>query len=166
MRFHRLVFLDLATVDRGDLDLSPIVSRTREFLPWPATAPDEVAGHVAAADAIVLNKVRLGAEVFERVQPRIVCLAATGTDNVDLVAAREAGIAVANIRDYCTDSVVQHVFALLLALSTRLAEHREHLQTGAWPPGGAYTLPDLPIRELGGKTLAVVGFGTLGRAVA
>ena len=166
MRFRRLTFLDLATLDRDDLDLEPIVSQAETVVRWPTTSADELQAHMADADAIVLNKVRLGADVFGFARPRIVCLAATGTDNVDLAAARKAGVAVANIRDYCTDSVMQHVFALLLALTTHLFDYRERLQTGAWAEAGIFTLLDLPVRELAGKTLAVVGYGTLGRAVA
>ncbi len=166
MRFHELSFLDLATLDAGDLDLDPIVSKADTFRPWPETAAGELRAHLEGADAIVLNKVRLGADAFARAQPKIVCLAATGSDNVDLNAARKAGVTVANIRDYCTDSVVQHVFALLLALTTHLADYRERLRAGAWAESGTFTLLDPPIHELAGKTLAVVGHGTLGRAVA
>ncbi|MGH8427592.1 MAG: NAD(P)-dependent oxidoreductase, partial [Gammaproteobacteria bacterium] len=166
MRFRRLAFLDLATVDRDDLDLAPIVSQAETFKAWPVTRPEELRAHMQGADAIVLNKTRLDADAFTHARPRIVCLAATGTDNVDLAAAGATNVAVANIRDYCTDSVVQHVFALLLALTTHLVDYRERLLNGAWAQSGMFTLLDLPVRELAGKTLAVVGYGTLGRAVA
>ncbi|MGH8225994.1 MAG: NAD(P)-dependent oxidoreductase, partial [Gammaproteobacteria bacterium] len=154
------------TLDRDDLDLEPIIAQAETVVRWPTTSADELQTHMADADAIVVNKVRLGAEAFAAAHPRIVCLAATGTDNVDLAAARKTGVAVANIRDYCTDSVVQHVFALLLALTTHLFDYRERLQAGAWAEAGIFTLLDLPVCELAGKTLAVVGYGTLGRAVA
>jgi glycerate dehydrogenase len=166
MRFRRLAILDLATLDRGDLDLAPLVTLADSFAPWPTTSPKELPAHMRGADAIVLNKVRLDATAFADTRPRMICLAATGSDNVDLEAAREAGVAVANIRDYCTDSVVQHVFTLLLALTTHLVDYRERLRAGAWSGSDSFTLLDLPIRELAGKTLAIIGYGTLGQAVA
>src|SRR5690625_2511757 len=112
MHFEELTFLDLDTVDQGDIDLDPIRSQAERFTPWPSTASTEIEAHAGRADAIVLNKVRLDADAFARLAPKIVCLAATGSDNVDLDAARKTGVAVANIRDYFTDSVAQLTFAL------------------------------------------------------
>jgi glycerate dehydrogenase len=97
---------------------------------------------------------------------RLVVLAATGTNNVDLAAARERGIAVCNLRDYCTASVVQHVFGLLLALTQRLLEYDALVRSGAWQRGEQFCLLDFPIRELTGRRLVIVGYGTLGKAVA
>jgi glycerate dehydrogenase len=166
MRFDNLAFLDLDTVDQGDIDLAPLRDMAERFTPWPSTAPDEIEVHGADADAIVLNKVRLDADAFARLKPRIVCLAATGSDNVDLEAAREADVAVTNIRGYCTDSVAQLAFALLLSLTTHLEAYGQRLRAGAWSKSPHFTLLDLPVRELAGKTLAIVGYGTLGQAVA
>ena len=116
---------------------------------------------------MLINKVRLDADTLAGADNlRLVCLAATGTDNVDLAAAREHGIAVCNIRDYCTPSVVQHVFALILALTNHVLEYRELLRGRAWADSPQFCLLDFPIRELAGKTLGVVGFGALGRGVA
>ncbi|MEN8174822.1 MAG: NAD(P)-dependent oxidoreductase, partial [Pseudomonadota bacterium] len=97
---------------------------------------------------------------------RLVCVAATGTNNIDVAAARELGIAVANVRRYATPSVVQHVFALILALTTRLNEYREAVLRGDWQRAPAFCLLDFPIRELAGRTLGILGFGELGRSVA
>ncbi|MDN5865395.1 MAG: D-2-hydroxyacid dehydrogenase [Gammaproteobacteria bacterium] len=166
MLFRRLAFLDLATVDRDDLDLNPIVSQAETVKMWPATDNEALRQHMQGAEAVVLNKVRLGAELFAAMQPKIVCLAATGSDNIDLEAARKAGVAVAHIRGYCTASVVQHVFALILALTTHLGGYAERLRAGAWSRSDHFTLLDLPVRELAGKTLTVIGYGTLGQAVA
>lgn len=162
----RTVFLDLATVDRDDLDLQPLRRVAGEFLSWPVTPPERIAERMAGADVVIINKARLGADVIEAARPGLVCLAATGTDNVDIGAARRCGTGVANIRDYCTDSLTQHVFALLLALATRLADYREAVREGAWSRSETFALLDYPIHELAGRTLAVVGHGTLGRAVA
>lgn len=160
------VFLDLATVDRDDLDLEPLRRVAGEFRSWPVTPPDEIAGRMTGADVVIINKTRLNADVLEAARPGLVCLAATGIDNVDIEAARCCGTGVANIRGYCTDSLVQHVFALLLALTTRLADYRDAVRTGAWSHSKTFALLGYPIHELAGKTLAIVGHGTLGQAVA
>ena len=160
------VFLDLATVDRGDLDLAPLREAVDTFESWPITPPADINVRIRGADVVIINKTRLDAHTFKAAQPGLVCLAATGTDNVDLTAARELGIGVANIRDYCTDSVAQHAFALILALTVRLADYRHSVRAGAWTRSKTFAVLDFPIRELAGKTLAIVGHGTLGRAVA
>lgn len=162
----RAVFLDLATVDRGDLDLSPLQEAVDTFESWPITPRDEIAARMHEADVVVLNKARLDAAALAAAQPKLICLAATGTDNVDMAAARELGVGVANIRDYCTDSVAQHVFALVLALTVRLLDYRRNVRAGGWTHSKTFAVLDFPIRELAGKTLAIVGHGTLGRAVA
>jgi glycerate dehydrogenase len=85
---------------------------------------------------------------------------------VDLDAAARRGIAVCNIRRYATPSVVQHVFALLLSLTRHLSDYQRAVQSGAWQRSGQFCLLDYPIRELGGLTLGIVGYGELGQAVA
>ena len=162
----RAAFLDLATVDHGDLDLAPLRDSTDELACWPVTPPEALRERMQEADIVIINKARLNAEVLEAAPPRLVCLAATGTDNVDLDAARELGIGVANIRDYCTDSVAQHVFALILALTVKLPDYRHSVRTGGWTRSETFAVLDFPIRELAGKTLVIVGHGTLGSAVA
>ncbi len=160
------VFLDFATVDRGDLDLSPLRAQIRTLKTWDSTSEDTLDERLDGPDVVIVNKVRLDAGTLERACPDLVCLAATGSDNVDILAARRAGIGVTNIRNYCTDSVAQHTLALLLAVTVRLVDYRAELISGAWSESATFTLLDLPVRELAGKTLAVVGYGTLGRAVA
>ena len=94
----------------------------------------------------------------------MIALTATGVDNVDLAAAREEGVAVCNLRDYCTASVAQHVFAMLLALTHRLARVP---RAGAQPAGGSeagqFSVFPYPIRELQGRVFGIVGYGTLGQ---
>jgi len=162
------VFLDYDTVSfHGDLDPTSL----RKALPGldlrEHTPQAEVAEAVARAEVVLVNKLRVSREVMERSPGlRLVVLAATGTNNVDLAAARERGIAVCNLRDYCTASVVQHVFGLLLALTQRLREYDALVRSGAWQRGEQFCLLDFPIRELTGRRLVIVGYGTLGKAVA
>jgi glycerate dehydrogenase len=97
---------------------------------------------------------------------RLILVAATGTDNVDLDAARRHGIAVANARGYATPSVLQHVYALILGLATHLPDYREAVREGQWSASPHFTLLTRPIHELDGGVLGIVGYGELGRAVA
>jgi glycerate dehydrogenase len=164
----RAVFLDYGTVALGG-DLDPRCLRA--VLPGlelhEETHEPEVAARLAGAAVVLTNKVPLTrARIAANPSLRIVALTATGTNNVDLEAAREHGVAVCNITDYCTASVVQHVFAVLLALTHRIREYDRALKAGAWERTDRCPLPALAVRELAGRTLGIVGFGTLGRGVA
>ena len=94
---------------------------------------------------------------------KLIALAATGTNNVDLAAARELGIGVCNVRDYCTASVVQHVLGVMLLLTHKLREYDRLARSGAWQRGEQFCLLDFPIRELLGRKLGIVGYGVLGK---
>jgi glycerate dehydrogenase len=164
----RSVFIDYATVSHnGDLD----PARLRTVLPGlelrEHTAQEAVASAIADAEVVLVNKLRLDrAEIEAAPQLRAIALSATGTNNIDLAAARERGIAVFNLRDYCTASVVQHVFAGLLLLTQRLREYDALVKAGAWQRGEQFCLLDYPIRELAGRNFGIVGLGTLGHRVA
>jgi glycerate dehydrogenase len=93
-------------------------------------------------------------------------LSATGVDNVDVAAARDLGIGVANIRDYCSQSVVQHVLALVLALTQQVVRFDQLVRAGGWQRSRGSLLLDHPMRELAGRKLGIVGYGALGQAVA
>ena len=163
----RAIFLDFDTVGPGDTDAKTLFRLLPDLELHAHTPTELVAERIADAEIVFVNKVRLDAEALQQASElRLVCLAATGTDNIDLSAARERGIVVCNIRDYCTPSVVQHVFALILALTHHLDEYRRLLRERAWASSPQFCLLDFPIRELAGKTLGIVGFGVLGSAVA
>ncbi|WP_018868453.1 MULTISPECIES: D-2-hydroxyacid dehydrogenase [unclassified Thioalkalivibrio] len=161
------VFLDLSTVDRDDLDLAPL----REALPdWdlhPRTEPGDIAARIANADVVVTNKVVLDETLLaSATKLKLICAAATGTNNIDVAAANRLGITVSNARDYATDSVVQHVFALLLTLVTRLDDYRADVRAGHWSASEQFCLLDHPIRTLAGMRLGIIGYGVLGQATA
>jgi glycerate dehydrogenase len=152
---------------RGDLDPTALRRALPQLELRDHTPQSEVAAAVAGAEVVLVNKLRIARETIERSPGlRLVALAATGTNNVDLAAARERGVAVCNLRDYCTASVVQHVFGLLLALTQRLREYDSLVRSGAWQRGEQFCLLDFPARELTGRKLLIVGYGTLGKAVA
>jgi len=161
------VFLDLASVDRGDLDLAALRAAAASWAMHPQTDAALTAQRIAGAAVAVTNKVVIdGAVMGACPDLRLICVAATGTNNVDLEAARQRGIAVSNVTRYATSSVVQHVFALILALTTRLAEHAAAARDGRWAASDMFCVLDFPFRELAGKTLGIVGYGELGQGVA
>jgi glycerate dehydrogenase len=164
----RSVFLDYATVSFND-DLDP--AALRRAMPGlelrPNTAQDKVGDVIAGAEVVLLNKLRITRGIMERTPTlRLIALAATGTNNIDLEAASERGIAVCNLRDYCTASVVQHVMGTLLLLTHKLREYDALVRSGAWQRGEQFCLLDHPIRELTGRRLGIVGYGALGKGVA
>lgn len=167
MTLSRGVLLDLATIDRGDMDLSPLRSVCEHWDIHERTDPADTQLRICYAELVVSNKVVLDRELLESAPGlTLVCVAATGTNNVDLDAARELGISVTNVAGYATPAVVQHVFALMLAHATRLLEYRQAVLDGAWAESDQFCLLDYPIRELAGRTLGIVGYGELGRGVA
>jgi glycerate dehydrogenase len=163
----RAVFLDFGTVSNGDLDPGPLERALPGIVVHERTAQADVPARIAGFEAVLANKSVIdGATIRANPSLRFVALTATGVDNVDLAAAREAGVAVCNLRDYCTASVAQHVFALLLALTHRLADYDALVAGGRWQAAGQFSVFPYPIRELKGRVFGIVGHGTLGKAVA
>lgn len=131
------------------------------------TSPELVAERIGGADIVILNKVRISRHHLEAAPAvRLVCIVATGTDVVDLPGAAELGVTVCNCQAYGTDSVVQHVFSLMLALHTNLLSYHTAVQAGHWQTASQFCFLDYPIVELKGRTLGIVGYGTLGRGIA
>ena len=163
----RAVFLDYGTVSNGDLDTGPLERALPGIVIHARTSQEDVPARIAGFEAVLANKSRIDGETIRaNPQLRFIALTATGVDNVDLAAAREAGVAVCNLRDYCTASVAQHVFALLLALTHKLADYDALVSEGRWQVAGQFSVFPYPIRELRGRVLGIVGYGTLGKAVA
>jgi glycerate dehydrogenase len=164
----RAVFLDYATVSFGaDLDPGRLLRALPELTFHDVTQASQVRERLADQQVAIINKVELTAELITASPAlRLIALTATGTNNVDLETARARGVAVCNVRDYCTPSVVQHVFAVLLALTHRLREYDRALKAGAWEQATQFTMLDFPVRELAGRTLGIVGYGALGQGVA
>jgi glycerate dehydrogenase len=163
----RSVFLDLGTVSNGDLDTSALLTTLPGLAIHQQTPQDDVATRIAGCEVVLLNKCRVTREMMvANPQLKLIALTATGVDNVDVAAARELGVAVANLVDYCTPSVVQHVFAVLLSLTHRLPDYDRLTRSGEWSRAGQFSVFPYPIRELHGRTLGIVGYGALGRRVA
>jgi glycerate dehydrogenase len=164
----RSIFLDYATVSfNGDLDPAALRRTMPQLEIRSHTAQADVADAITGAAVVLVNKLRLTRAIIERTPTlKLVALAATGTNNIDLEAARERGIAVCNLRDYCTASVVQHVIGTLLLLTQKLREYDALVRSGAWGRGEQFCLLDFPIRQLTGRKLGIVGYGALGKGVA
>lgn len=161
------VFLDRASLDRGDLDLAALQAAAGTLTLHPHTDAHDVPARIAHAQVAICNKVRLDKAAFAAApELELVLVTATGTNNVDLDAARARGIVVCNCRDYGTPAVAQHALLLMLALHTSFLRYQQEVRDGAWQRAPMFCLMDHPIRELAGQTLGILGYGTLGRAVA
>jgi len=160
-------FLDFASVGTAEeLSLDSIRAVLPALRLWPDTPEHALHARIADAEVLLVNAQPLDAAALAAA-PRLRCIGttSTGTNHLDLEAARSRGIAVFNIVDYCTPSVAQHVFATLLALTHHLVEYDRDLKAGLWQRA-PLSMPDHPIRELGGLVFGIVGYGHLGRAVA
>jgi len=163
----RAVFLDRETLGEG-VDLSATESRLTELVSHERTEPGELLDRIRGFEVIVVNKVVIGRDDLDALEqpPRLICVVATGVNNVDLEACRDLGITVVNVRGYGTDAVAQHTLCLMLALNTRLLDYHAAVESGDWHRSQQFCLLQFPIRELAGQTLGIVGLGTLGSRVA
>lgn len=160
-----VVFLDRGTLP-DEIHVRPLGFPHRLHT-FDRSGPDEVAERIAAADIAITNKAPLNAAAIAGApRLRMVAVAATGTDIVDLAACRERGIIVSNIRNYAVHTVPEHTFALILALRRSILAYRDAVARGRWQESGQFCFFDHPIRDLAGSTLGVIGDGALGRAVA
>lgn len=163
----RTLLVDRCTiVEKEDVDLSPIL-RLSDTTVCDLLTHRELLEKACDADAILCNKAVIDREILEAC-PRLafVGLFATGYNNVDLAAADERGVCVANVPGYSTDSVAQHTISFLLALATSLTTYNETVHSGEWCRSAAFTYLTQPMTELTGKTLGIFGFGEIGKAVA
>jgi glycerate dehydrogenase len=161
----RVVFLDRDTMP-ADISLRPFAF-PHELTEFGATKPDEVAERIAKADIVITNKVPVGrGKLTSAPKLRLIAIAATGSDVVDVKACADRGVSVCNIRGYAVNTVPEHTFTLILALRRSLMAYRDSVRAGRWAEAGHFCYFDHPINDLSGATLGIIGDGTLGRAVA
>ncbi|WP_299176625.1 D-2-hydroxyacid dehydrogenase [uncultured Neptuniibacter sp.] len=161
----RAVILDLKGLET--LDLSPIEHVVSELVCYELTSEDDVADRIRGFDIVITNKTALSEDVIlnaDRLQ--YICVLATGTNVVDKDAALKRGVPVSNCVAYGVDSVVQHVWSLILALHTNLLGYVQDVRQGEWQRSDQFCFFNHPIAELKGRTLGIVGYGNLGRGVA
>ncbi|MES2260239.1 MAG: D-2-hydroxyacid dehydrogenase [Pseudomonadota bacterium] len=160
---HDLVFLDrdsvIANVRR------PLIPHT--WTEYPATDAADAVSRLRDASIAITNKVPLRADTLAQLPKlKMIAVAATGTDIVDLEACRARGIVVSNIRNYAYAAVPEHTFALILALRRNLLAYRADVEAGKWQQSPRFCLLDYPIGDLAGSRLGLLGYGALGQAVA
>ncbi len=162
----RIVYLDAGMADYGDLDFSSLY-KLGELTCYDTTKPAQVKAHLGTADIALLNKFVVDKKTISAFKNvRLICVSATGYDNVDGKLAKQHGIQVSNVVNYCTDSVAEHALMLMLALSHRLRENDWACHQKIWCRSPYNTLNHFPYLELKGKTLGIVGFGNIGQRVA
>jgi len=163
----RGVFLDTLTMKLEELDTSALEDSVDHWDFYQTTAPEETAGRIADAEVVISNKVVLDRATIENAPKlKLICVCATGTNNVDLAAAEEKGIPVKNVDGYTGSSLSQHTIALLLALATHWHRYNEDVKQGRWSRSPIFCRLDYPVIELAGKKLGIIGYGGLGRKVA
>ena len=161
----KIVFLDAKTLG-DDADLSPILS-LGECTLYPSTEPELTAERIKDADVVIVNKAKLFADtVGEAPKLRLVCIAATGYDNVDTEFMKNRGVAVCNVAGYSTDSVAQVTLAMALSLATHIKEYRQWVDDGSYTRAGDANRLVPVYHEMCGMTWGIVGLGNIGRKVA
>ncbi len=162
----KIVILDSDTVSTGDLSFSGI-ARYGEVKRYGLTEPERVIERVRDADIILCNKTFITREVMENApQLKYIGLFATGFNNIDLECAKERGIAVANVPAYSTEGVVQLTYAFILEHYCRLSDYNRHVSDGNWKKSATFSYFPFPIGSLSGKTMGIIGYGSIGRRSA
>lgn len=160
---QKIVFLDRASLQATIRP--PAFAHT--WVDHDITSRDDVVARLQDASIAVTNKVPLRRAELDRLpQLKMIAVAATGTDIIDLAACQERGIVVSNIRNYATASLPEHTFALILALRRNLRAYAADVEAGAWQRSQQFCFLDYPMRDLAGSRLGIVGYGALGRSVA
>ena len=161
----KIVFLDAKTM--GDI---PNLKRVEEFgklTVYQTTTPEQVLERVKGFDVAIANKVKIKKEVMKQCpELKLICVAATGTDNIDIQFAAENGILVKNAKDYSTHSVAQLTFTLILGLLCQLRYYDDFVKEGQYSQSDIFTSTDRPFWQLFGKEIGIVGLGNIGRQVA
>ena len=161
----KIVFLDSATV--GAIDNLEELNSFGEYISYDET-PDELrAERIAGAEIILTNKVVIDRELISGAKSlKLICVTATGLNNIDLEAAKECGIELKNVAGYSTESVVQTTFALILTLVSKINQYNDYVHSGEYEKSISFTKLTPAFYELSGKTLGIIGLGTIGRRVA
>ena len=161
----KAVFLDFATMG-PNLDVSAMRALLPQLEIFNATSSKQLEARIRNAEIVLTNKARFSSELLRRCPSlKLIGLTATGTDNVNLDSAKQHGVAVCNIRNYCSESVAEHVIGCLLNLSHNLSRYDAAVKRGEWQQSEDFCLLSYPIRELSGMTLGIIGHGALGKAV-
>ncbi len=159
----RIVILDGAKENPGDLSWEGF-SELGDLIVYDNTDPEDVADRIAAADAVIVNKVNLNkGNLSGSCNLKYIGVLATGYNIVDVEYAKSRGITVTNIPSYGTDAVAQYAISLLLEVTGRVGHHNDAVKAGRWASSGEWCFWDYPLMELAGKTMGIIGFGRIGQ---
>ncbi len=160
----KIVFLDAATM--GDVSFEPF-ERLGDFIRYESSTPQEARERVTDADVLLINKVLVNKELIDSApELKLICIAATGVNNIDVGYAASKGIPVRNVAGYSTDSVVQTTFMHILSLVGGVSYFDASVKTGSYSRSGMFTDPNWNWWELSGKTIGIIGMGNIGKKVA
>lgn len=160
----KIVILDRKTLGQ-DLNIEGF-NAFGEVISYDITTPDQTLERVQNADIVVTNKVVIDKNIMKQSHIKLICITATGTNNVDLEYAKEMGIEVKNVAGYSTASVAQVTFSLVLELTQNMRFYSDYGQNGAWQDSGMFTYIDKSFHELENKQWGIIGLGEIGRKVA
>lgn len=161
----KIVFLDAKTV--GDVPNLSKLESLGDVTFYPVTTTDQTAERIHEANIIITNKVVINRELMEQTPSlKLICIAATGMNNVDLEVADELGIEVKNVSGYASDSVAQATFAMILHLEQNIQFYDDYVKSGQYSESAIFTNHDRPFRQLKDKCLGIIGLGNIGRSVA
>ena len=162
----KIVITDAMTVTQNDVDID-VFAKYGELIKYDNTLPHQVAERVADADIAICNKTLFTREVLKKAKNlKLICLFATGYNNVDIACCRERGITVCNAGSYSTDAVAQHTFALILEHYSKVGRFDAFVRDGGWSASPMFSPFVFPTDELAGKTIGIIGYGSIGRKVA
>ena len=162
----KIAVLDRCTVTNGDISFAPMEA-VGKVIYYDVLPPADIPAAIGDCDAVVVNKARITAEIMDACPNlKFVGLFATGYNNIDTVAAAARGIVVCNVPGYSTQSVAQHTFALMLHFASRVDEYAASVARGDWANASTFSYLSFPSHELCGRTLAIYGYGNIGRKVA
>ena len=163
----KIVLLDGHTINPGDLSWKKLADLCDEFVVYERTPTELVQERIGDCDVLMTSKCFITRELMEHAPNlKYIGVTATGYNNIDIEAARDLGIAVTNIPAYSTESVAQHTIALMLELTNRTGLHNDSVQAGDWTNAEDFCYWKTPMFLLNGKSLGIVGYGSIGRRVA
>lgn len=162
----KIVFLDHAIVNPGDLSWEPL-QRLGELEYYKRSTRAEASDRAADADVLIVDAFGVDKDFIESCPAlKLIVIAATGFNHVDIKTAGKRGIGVANVPSYAAETVAQHAFALLLSLTNSIGIYGEAVRNGEWQTAKDYTFIKAPITLLAGKTIGIVGYGSIGKKIA
>lgn len=160
----RIVLLDKETLG-NDIDLS-LFEKYGQFKSFDVTKKNETITNINDADIVITNKVVIDKNIMDNTNIKLICISATGMNNVDLEYAKQKGIVVKNVAGYSTNSVAQHTFALLLHAIQNISYYSNYTKTNLWEKSSIFTHLDIPFMEIANKNWGIIGLGNIGEKVA